>query len=405
MNEETFVTPKTHPYLFSFNGRWSLRRNVYKASMWPGTSVSVLSYGDKFKFKIKCPQKTGIVKDHYFIASIENGPQLVLSLPPYNATENQVFDLEIGLPQNAKAKPSEQRTHLPRVVELTSEPGYPLSLIGVTMQNLQIHQGRAWMNKQNQIPHIEYISDKAPGSPVLNRTAIYKASRQLGLRQSYVVSYNTCFSNCSPRHAGLAEQYSYFEPFPYKRNTHDVRLPMPSNYVFHRDQPLVMTSAPGFIILDVGDNDLLNEVPGPTFLLALQEFLASLLLNARPEARVYVLVRANRYECETETAILSLQPAHLASRLYAVRLKSDTTEWYKSFYCAYIVPFADEGYKYREFCSPAFRRLAHNEAFPKLWSGVVVALAMFTLLSSVLRRRAILPCLNRMKLRRKTRMY
>lgn len=388
--DETFITPRTHPYLFAFSGRWNRRRNVYKASSWPGTSVKILLYGDKLKVKLRCPQRDGIVKGHYFIASISNGPQLVLKLPPYNATENQEFDLNVALPE-LEVEKAVHVASLPREVELISEPRYPISLVGITIQNLQIQQGRAWMQKQNLIPHVEYISDKLAESPVLNQTAVYKAARQLELRQSYIFDYNICFSNCVPRHSGLADEYAYFEPFHYKHRPLDARLPTPINYVFHRDEPLLQTTEPQFLMVDVGDNDLHNAVPGETFLWTLQKFLANIIVNAHPNARIFVFVRNGRYELETETAILSLQ-RDATVKLHAVKFGKDNIENYKQFFCSHVLPFSDERYPYNEQCrknqQPGLRMRAFTAI--QMWQ-VASAASMSTIIAMILfiRRKGI----------------
>lgn len=383
LNNEVLITPRTHPYLFSFNGRWNRRRDVYKASTWPGTSVTILVYGDSLRIKIKCPQKTGTVTGHYFIASIEGGPQLLLSLPPYDALKNQVFDLEIKLParDNINGRASIMRT--PRVVELISEPYYPISLIGIKIHNVQIKQGRTWLKKQRKIPTVEYISDKLPDTNYLNRTSAYNVARQLGLRQSYVSDHGTCFTNeCSPNRPGLADQYSFFDPFFQKSSQNDARLPMPSKHNFNQDDSLVLAPEPQFIVLDVGDNDLYRNVNGAKFRDTLQNFLGQMIVNAHPQAHIFVLIHKGRYVKETEDAILSMQHNHLG-KLHAVNHGGDSEKWFKLFYCSYVIPFSDDQSEYQDLCGTAYEKLTtysfvlYSKSVIKWLSLSIVILSVF----------------------------
>ena len=141
VKDEAFITPKTHPYLFSFTGRWNRRRDVYTASKWPGTSVSMLVYGESCKVKIQCPQETGIVEGHYLLASLENGPQIMLTLPTYNASENQEFEVTIELSSLEDELAEVVTTNsilTPHLLELVSASEYPIKLLGVTIQNIVI---------------------------------------------------------------------------------------------------------------------------------------------------------------------------------------------------------------------------------------------------------------------------
>lgn len=390
--DEAFVTPKTHPYLFSFTGRWLRRREVFQASTWPGTSVTALIFGQTCRVKIQAPVKTGIVEGHYFLASIDNGPQLVLTLPTYNATENPVFELNIELPElDASVEEGAKANHvlIPHIVELISEPGYPIHLVGIIMQNTLVQQGRDWLDKQNLIPTIEYVADKLPGSAILNQTSMYEVAHQLGLRQSYiVVDSGVCFSaECSRKRAGLADQYSYFSPFSGNPRPQDAKEPMPSRYVFHRDDPMMMTKEPEFVIVDVGENDLSKDVDGLEFMKNLQLFLGNLILNARPKAEIFVLIRNGRYVSETEDAIVSMR----YSKLHAVKFGADTLEWHKSFYCSYIIPLGDDTYPYRELCGTAYEQLTGSSADAAQVAKVLflVGLVVSVITQLYLRRKSI----------------
>ncbi|KAF5103017.1 hypothetical protein D0Z03_000307 [Geotrichum reessii] len=360
--DEAFVSPRTHPYLFSFTGRWMRRRDVYQASSWPGTSVTALIFGQTCRVKVKAPVKEGIVEGHYFLASVDNGPQLLFTLPHYNASENPVFEFNIKMPELDEAISSAAQTTnvlIPHIVEIISEPNFPINLIGITIDNTIIHQGRNWLKRQNKIPTVEYISDKLPSAPPLNQSVIYNVARELHLRQEYVVTHGKCFSSeCKRSQAGLAEQYTYLSPFNGNPRPQDARDPMPSKYVFHRDDALFEGKEPEFVIVDVGDNDLAHEVNSFDFMQSLQSFFGNLIVNSRPDAEIFVLIRTGRYVTETEDAIVSMHYPRLHAVKYDERRAGGDSAWHKSFYCSYILPLADSSYPYRELCGTAYEQLS-----------------------------------------------
>ena len=392
VKDEAFITPRTHSHLFSFTGRWMRRRNIYQASSWPGTSVTALIYGQTCRVKVKAPVKEGIVEGHYFLASVDNGPQLLLTLPAYNASENPIFEFNIEIPKPDEAVSGAAKTsnvHIPHILELTSEPNYPLNLVGITLDNTIIHQGREWLQRQNKIPAIEYISDKLADAPALNTTAVYHVARELRLRQEYIVTHGKCFSpECKRSEAGLAEQYNFLSPFDGNPRPQDAREPMPSKYVFHRDDPLVQGKEPEFVVVDVGDNDLAHDIDGFEFMESLQTFLGNLIVNARPNAEIFVLVRAGRYVTETEDAIVSMRYPHLHAVKYDERRAGGDSAWYKSFYCSYILPLADPSYPYRELCGTAYEQLSvGSHVAGSLGKTVLVLLVLGGIFGTLFSRR------------------
>lgn len=398
--DEAVITPRTHPYLFSFTGRWLRRRDVFQASSWPGTSVTVLIYGQSCRIKVQAPVKSGIVDGQTFVATVDNGPQLLLTLPSYNATENPVFELNIDLPEvdnTIEEGAKENNVLIPHIVELVSEPSHPIRLVGVIMQNTLIQQGRDWLRRQDLIPTIEYISDRPKDSLPLNQTAVYHVARQLGLRQDYIVQSDICFSaECSRKRAGLAEQYTFFTPFNGNPRPQDSKEPMPNRYVFHRDDPLMKVKEPEFVIVDVGDNDLAHDVDGLEFMKSLQQFLGNLIVNARPDSEIFVLIRTGRYVTETEDAIISMRHA----KLHAVKFGADTMEWYKSFYCSYVIPLGDSSYPYRELCGTAYEQLTAGSHIN--FAALLKGLFLFTfvtgaLVSLYVKRRTIVTYVNEVR--------
>lgn len=375
--DEAIISPRTHPYLFSFTGRWMRRRDVFQASAFPGTSVTALIYGQTCRVKVKAPVKSGIVEGHSFLASVDNGPQLIFSLPAYNATENPEFELNIDLPEMDESVSKEAKDNnvlIPHVVELVSEPKYPINLVSIIIQNTLVQQGRNWLKRQDLIPTIEYVQDRPQDSPDLNVTAAYHVARQLGLRQEYVVASDICFTGeCSRKVAGLAEQYTYFSPFNGNPHPQDAREPMPARYVFHRDDPLMQVKAPEFVVVDVGDNDLAHDVDGLDFMKALQQFLGKLIVSYRPDAEIFVLIRNGRYVTETEDAIISMRHP----KLHAVKYGADTMEWYKSFYCSYVIPLGDSSYPYRELCGTAYEQLTAGSSFAQAAGPKTLLLFVF----------------------------
>lgn len=372
-NENVFVTPKSHPGLFSFNGRWVAWRETFYASTWPATSVRILVYGPECTFKLRAPIANGSVSDHRFYVAVDGISQFVLSLPEYSAQDNAVFDVKIDLNQvspglNITAQPLEVKMNTPHVVELMSDENTPVHLIGVSMlKHSVLRQGQSWINQQDKIPHIEYVADKVSAySASLNQSAMYSAARELGLRSSYIYKEDVCFSShCGSAPAGLNQQYSWLSPFNGAPVPEDARMDMPSFYVFNRVQPLFRTVEPEWVIVDVGDNDLHRGVDGPSFMADLQLFLGQLVTTLRPESSVFVLIRDGRYVAETEDAIYSMRN----SRIHAIKFGTENKNWYKSFLCTYVIPFADSSFEGASVCGSHYHKLSPGHA---LFSKVLI---------------------------------
>lgn len=339
-----FVTPKTHPGLFSFSGRWLSHRDTYLASAWPGTSVKILVYGPECTIKLRALASRGTINNHRFYVSVDTPDQFVLSIPSYNATENFVFDVKLELNAinpslNISSQPQETQLKIPHVLEVMSEESSPLEFLGVSLINHKlIHPNQKWLFQQNSIPHFEFISDTLSQSPSLHHSNLYRAARKLGIRSSFVQIVNNCFSNaCFASSAGLADQYALFSPFKGDPSPRDVRENMPIFYNFNPIEPLFPTTLPQFIVVDVGYNDLQHHhnVSGAEFMKSLQMLLGNIVVNYNPTAQIRVFVRDDRYVTETENAVISMNN----NRIRAIKFGQDTVEWYKSFLCSYISEF------------------------------------------------------------------
>lgn len=354
IEDSLFITPKSHPGLFSFNGRWLRYRDTFYASSWPATSVSVLIYGNECSIKLRPPRNTGVIKSHRFLVSVDGSPQLVLSLPPYNAEENPVFDVRIDLPPTDPSIQEEAETAaklVPHVVEIMSDEGAPIRMLGISMTNTIVRQGSSWINNQRRIPHVEFVADKSSSFyPPLNQSSLYSAARALGLRQDYIHKYDTCFSShCYKARAGLAQQYEWLNPFDGNPKPDDARNEMPFFHVFNRVQRLYEATEPQFVVVDVGDNDILKKTEPADFYSDLQLYLGQLLVNHRQDAQIFVIIRDGRYARETEEAVISMRNSHI----HAVYFGQESADWWKYFFCSYILPLADQNYPYQELCGTA----------------------------------------------------
>ncbi|VVT53555.1 uncharacterized protein SAPINGB_P003633 [Magnusiomyces paraingens] len=374
IEDSLFITPKSHPGLFSFNGRWLRYRDTFYASSWPATSVNVLIYGDECSIKLRPPRNTGVIKNQRFLVSVDGSPQLVLSLPPYNAEENPVFDVRIDLPPtdpSIKEEAENSAKLVPHVVEIMSDEENPLHILGISMTNTVVRQGSSWVANQRRIPHIEFVADKSSNFyPSVNQTSLYAASRSLGLRQTYIHKYDTCFSShCYKARGGLAQQYEWLSPFDGNPKPADARNEMPFFHVFNRIQRLFETTEPQFVVVDVGDNDLLKGVSPHNFYTDLQMFLGQLIVNHRPDAQIFVIIRDGRYFHETEDAVISMRN----SNVHAVYFGQESADWWRAFFCSYILPLADQNYPYAEFCSaPGLTQITGSSATSGFFSFLII---------------------------------
>lgn len=390
IKDKAFVTPKSHPSLFSFNGRWMRHRETYVASKWPGTSVNVLIFGQECSLKLRPPIKDGAVDNHKFLVSVDGGPQLVLSLPSYGAHENTVFDVKVDLPPLEGVAAEELGTKkqlIPHIVEFMSDESTPLHLVGVSMANTLITQGHSWIKAQGKIPHVEFVSDKISSvHPVVNQSPLYIAARSLNIRQTWIHKYDTCFTKgiCSNNTGSLSEQYEWLSPFNGPIEPASERDIRPVYHVFNRDQPLFHTSEPQYVVVDVGENDKAKGVPGDKFLESLQNLLGNMVVNYRPDSEIFVLIREGRYVKETEDAIISMRN----NRIHAVKFGTETVAWYKYFLCSYILPLADRDYPYTEMCGTAYEQLsmAHS-GIGSLFKILLVIAFVVTIVGTLYRHR------------------
>lgn len=345
VGDSLFVTPKSHPGMFSFDSRWLAHRETYAASSWPATSLKLIVYGPECTLKLRAPRKEGLIKNHRLFVSVDSPNQYILSLPEYDAQKHPVFDIKVDFNQinpnlNISSQPTEVSRHTRHVVEIMSDEANPIELIGVSMaKHHLLSEGNAWLKEQKKIPHVEFIADKLSSqTPSLNQTFLYSATRELGFRSSYIHLYDTCFTgHCGDIPRGLNEQYQWLSPFAGNPTPADVRKEMPTYFLFEPSEPLYQTTLPQTIILDVGDNDYAYGVTGPEFMSHLQMFLASLIVNYSSEAFIYVIIREGRYVTETEDAIYSLQ----SPRIDAIKFGENTLSWYKTMLCENVGIYAD----------------------------------------------------------------
>lgn len=335
-----FVTPKSHPGLFSFDGRWLAHRETFSASTWPGTSFKTLVHGSECTLKLRALRKEGKIENHRIYVAVDGTQQSMLSLPSYDAKKNQVFDLKVEFDKvnpslNISSQSKEVQQVTTHVLEVMSDEASPVELVGISMVRHQVlRQGPNWLNDQNTIPHIEFVADKiSSNTPPVNQTHMYTASRELGFRSSFVHLYDTCFTgNCGKIPTGLYQQYAWLSPFAKNPKPDDAREDIPTNYLFNPQQVFFPTTLPQWIVVDVGDNDLAKGVNGSDFTSHLQNFLGNIIVNYNPHANIIIIIRNDRYVTETENAIFSMRNP----RINPVTFGEDTASWHKQLLCSYV---------------------------------------------------------------------
>ncbi|KAK9454335.1 hypothetical protein V1511DRAFT_511692 [Dipodascopsis uninucleata] len=312
---DTLLTPLGQPGLFSFTGRWHRFKEVFKASVWPGTSLTVLSFGDHCTFSLK-PRITGKTNLTYTV-SVDDGPEFevwkVIDLPDVAAGS---IPLRIDTPARALAskskndenakKPSSTtdgkllNPHIVRIV--SSRRTSPLSIEGIYISTAVVRQDRTWLNAEQSKPYVEFIGGPDHGDVSFAMNSIeWKAADELGYRHNHITT-DTCVSSVCYRNVSLVAQYRMLNPMnhdPYHREGLTLES---GRYSFHTN-PILQRVTPNFVFVNVGDYDLAANVQGQDFADALYNLLAVVRFEAHPNAFIFVVAKKNRYYSETITVV------------------------------------------------------------------------------------------------------
>ncbi|KAK9465903.1 hypothetical protein V1512DRAFT_209982 [Lipomyces arxii] len=308
-NSETLITPVGQPTLFAFTGRWHRYSELYTASVWPGTYVSLLTFGDNCTLVLKphIKEYTNLT----YVVTVDGGEPFEVSTAVTMedlkhevllAIDTSASAYKDGSPVDETIPPDSISSRAPHVVKVTSSRhGFPLSLKGYYIPTAIVRQYSDWIDYQSVLPYVEFVGGPAHIDERFALTsAEYKAAEELSIRHSHITTPD-CFSKCGHKSRSLARQYPrlspvIFDPF-YKQEYHHSGL-----YSFHESKPLQI-STPGYIVIDVGDEDLREQVPGTVFADDLYTFIKYVHYKANPDAFIILVVKPGRYDKEVKNVV------------------------------------------------------------------------------------------------------
>ncbi|KAK9494997.1 hypothetical protein V1508DRAFT_411622 [Lipomyces doorenjongii] len=308
--EDTLVTPIGHPGLFAFTGRWHRFREVFKASVWPGTYLTVLSFGSHCTFLLKphIQEWTNLT----YTVSVDGGPQFEVwnainvsdtkagpILLRINITDASSHATDIASGQSAYSELSRE----PHVVKIaSSRRTSPLSIHGFYMPTVVVRQDPTWVNYQKALPYVEFIGGPAHAeqSFAMN-SAEWAASESLHFRHNHITTDDCFASNCTSQFGSLSQQYPLLNPV-YRDPYYKRGLPHSGLFAFY-ESPIIQMSTPDYVIVNVGDKDSEENVSAMQFTDDLYEFLKFVRLRAHPDAYIFVLLKTGRYFRETKDVV------------------------------------------------------------------------------------------------------
>ncbi|KAF3936820.1 hypothetical protein ABW19_dt0204319 [Dactylella cylindrospora] len=336
--QELLITPKTHAGLFSFTGRWHRRRETYTASIWPGTYLTALIYGDTCILKLR-PKPQGPIEDYSFYVSVDGADDYLYTLPPFNSwdKDREIIFVPITIPSTKPGQPK-GKTLEPHTVRIISISDYPFSFEGFLVSNTLVRQGQLWTEGQDDRLYVEFIGEGIDaevyggllgwdhdmaksgggvgddGSPhavkqvrkyavsVVNATQ-FRVAETLGIRHAHADT-GTCFlSDCDPRDPlpGLSQQYFNENPIPpnlrsegLRKGTKQAQQLLQQKLQFFAEDPWLRQAIPNAVVVDVGVRDFLRleePVSAEKFQRELLVFLGRIRDSARPEATIIVIGR------------------------------------------------------------------------------------------------------------------
>ncbi|KAF8438293.1 hypothetical protein BGX38DRAFT_1273683 [Terfezia claveryi] len=349
---DLLVTPSTHPHLYRFEGRWTASRNIYRATNWPGTSVTILVFGPYCSIKLRPQSGLGKIETYSYYISIDGGEDYRYDLPAFDTGKEGEgrevslfvpvkFDLEgdgytksaaqqagkvvkrdgvrmptssmvggVGTPsQPVKEEPIAMKL-TPHAIRITSDPRTPFRFEGVLTENVLINQGWGWAKLQDERVTVEFIAGtttKPPNlvpAPALIGMAQYQAAERLAIRHWHTSAGVCLTANCNPKNPLPGLQTQYFQlnplnhslPFTLATNLPNTHPKHPKTqldpYLFNPRQPPFPQSSPSHLVVDLGVADILiHEVDPAKYQKELTLFLCKLRLHAYPAANILVLAR------------------------------------------------------------------------------------------------------------------
>ncbi|KAG5354839.1 hypothetical protein CJU89_6637 [Yarrowia sp. B02] len=340
--DKALITPKSHPSLFSFTGRWYKRRDTYIASNWPGTYVTALVYGNNVTLILK-PMNTGKVTDHKFSYSFDKGHIQEAAIQEYDSSISSTLELTLSVPE----VPQEENVLVPRLLTIYSHADSPLRLHGLYMGNVVINEGKNWASTQEAIPRIEFVSNyNVSVAHNIFKELSFSVPEQLGVHHSHVTADICLTPDCYPDKYAMMEQYFYFHYFDGVRPKRGVD-PKPAFFQFDRQDAFLPLNEPQVIVVDIGDVDMQKNIDLASFGADLKKFLATIMVQAYHDINhIFVLVKPGRYEKATYRAIEEIP----SSRITPVYYGKQTPDWWKGFMCSNVIPATGKPFPYDSLC-------------------------------------------------------
>ncbi|KAL7276032.1 hypothetical protein RUND412_001001 [Rhizina undulata] len=418
------ITPRTHPHLFSFTGRWQFtptghpRTPSYHATLWPGNSVTILIYGSEAAIKL-LPQPQGFLSEYRLHVSIDGGEEERYELKDVDSDNPAGYYFGLKLPPPPHSE--HDRKLRPHTVKIISSPDTPFSFEGVTIENTHIFQGRRWIQGQDSRPIIEFLGEgidaTRPGGFLLNapsektikpdpRDAIqstqqYRLAETMGVRH-YHISAGTCLLSSCPDipegGKGLGEQYfrtgawnlttSAFVPDDDWDPRHTTNLNAQWRFVATSTKPPVQTPEADIVVVDLGILDIdVHSQSATLYAAALKEFLGKVVAYAHPHSKILVLARQTSPELfeATKSTVSTFNPgfpfitsASPASNIHFLPLKTSTNQEYLRALCPYVlaVGVGKNATYCNTVCGGMQELLVREKAHDLFWTGIVVLLVM-----------------------------
>lgn len=344
VQDTALITPKSHPSLFSFTGRWYKRRDTFIASNWPGTYVSALVYGKNVTLILK-PLNTGKVTNHKFSYSIDKGRIQEAAIQEYDSGISSTLELTLSVPETSQP---DKNVLVPRLLTIYSHAETPLRLHGLYMGNVVINEGKNWAETQHDIPRIEFVSNynTSVATPNIFKELAFTVPEQLGVHHSHVTADICLAPDCYPNKYAMMEQYFYFHYFDGVRPKRGVD-PKPAFFQFDREDVFLPLNEPQVIVVDIGDMDMKKNIDLVTFGEDFKKFLASIMVQAYHNINhIFVLVKPGRYEQATYKAIEEIP----SSRITPVYYARETPDWWKGFMCSNVIPATGKPFPYDSLC-------------------------------------------------------
>ncbi|KAK9463100.1 uncharacterized protein V1516DRAFT_221478 [Lipomyces oligophaga] len=299
--EGSLMTPIGQPSLFSFSGRWHRFRDVFKASLWPGTYVTLLSFGDHCTLVLR--PRILEPRTLLYQVSVDGGEFFEVSkdITPEETHLGPIL-IRIDTPGGEK---DGREPHVVTVV--SSRHTASLSLLGFMIPTTLVNQNNDWLSARLGLPYVEFIGGRDLADRFAISSSEWRAAEEIGARHSHIAAKYplTLSKEAAPRVKSLFTEYQFLNPTdhdPYQVN----HLPHSARYSFN-SQHIIEPVTPSVVILNIGEYDVDARVPAEEFADSLYKFIRRLRLNDRPGARLVVVARKGRYEAETRAVVAHLR--------------------------------------------------------------------------------------------------